>query len=62
MIFQGAGCDNDNYLVVVKVRERLAVNKHSAQQLDGERFNLRKVNELEVGYNIRSKFQTGLYL
>jgi hypothetical protein len=60
MIFQRAGCDNDNYMVVVKVRERLAVNKYSAQQLDGERFNLTKVNELEIGYNIRSKYQTGL--
>jgi len=33
--------------VVVKVRERLAVSKQAAQKLDGERFNLRKLNELE---------------
>ena len=32
-----------------KVRERLAVSKQAAQQkFDGERFNLRKLNELEV--------------
>ena len=31
-----------------KVRERLAVNKQTIQKLDGERFNLRKLNELEV--------------
>ena len=28
--------------------ERLAVNKKAAQKFDGERFNLRKLNELEV--------------
>ena len=46
--FQGAGCDTDHYLVVAKVRERLAVSKQAAQKFDGERFNLRKLNELEV--------------
>jgi len=34
--------------VVAKVRERLAVSKQAAQSFDGERFNLRKLNELEV--------------
>ena len=34
--------------MVAKVRERLAVSKQEAQKSDGERFNLRKVNELEV--------------
>ena len=31
-----------------KVRETLAVSKQAAQKFDGERFNLRKLNELEV--------------
>jgi hypothetical protein len=43
----GAECDIDHYLVVVKVRERLAVCKQIAQKFDGERFNPRKLNELE---------------
>jgi len=30
------------------VRERLAVSNQAAQKFDGERFNLRKLNELEV--------------
>ena len=34
--------------MVAKVRERLALSKQAAQRLDGERFNLRKLNELEV--------------
>ena len=41
-------CDTDHYLVVAKVRERLAVSKQAAQRFGGERFNLRKLNELEV--------------
>ena len=38
----------DHYLVVAKVRERLAVRKQAAQKFDGGRFNLRKLNDLEV--------------
>ena len=34
--------------MVAKVRERLAVSKQVAQKFDMERFNLRKLNELEV--------------
>jgi len=34
--------------VVAKVRERLAVSIQAAQKFDGERFNVRKLNELEV--------------
>jgi len=34
--------------VVVNVRERLAVSKQAAQKFDVGRFNLRKLNELEV--------------
>jgi len=41
-------CVTDHYLLVVKVRERMAVSKQEAQKFDEERFNLRKLNELEV--------------
>jgi hypothetical protein len=46
--FGGADCDTDHYLVVAKVRERLAVSKQAAQNSEGERFSLRKLNDLEV--------------
>ena len=42
--------------MVAKVRERLAVSKDEAQRFDGERFNLRELNELEV----RKHYQIGI--
>jgi len=46
--FRGVDCDTDHYLVVANVREILTVRKQAAQKFDGERFNLRKLNEQEV--------------
>jgi hypothetical protein len=45
---RGADCDTDHYLVVANVRERLAVSKQEPQKFDVERFNLKKLSELEV--------------
>jgi hypothetical protein len=41
-------CDSDHYLVVAKVRERLAVSKRMVKKMDVERFNLKQLNEEEV--------------
>ncbi|PNF30921.1 hypothetical protein B7P43_G03205 [Cryptotermes secundus] len=44
--FRAADCDTDHYLVVVKVRERLAVSKQITHRVHMERFNLKKLNEV----------------
>jgi hypothetical protein len=43
-----ADCDTVLYLVVAKVRERLAVSQKAAQKFDGERLNRRKLKDLRV--------------
>jgi hypothetical protein len=45
--FRIADCDTDQYLVVPKVRERLAVSEQTAQKVHMERFNLKKLSEVE---------------
>jgi endonuclease/exonuclease/phosphatase family metal-dependent hydrolase len=39
--FRAADCDSDHYLVVAKVRERLAENKQRSHRFDMERFYLK---------------------
>jgi hypothetical protein len=42
-----ADCDTDTYLVVARVKERLAVSKQRTHRVHMERFNLKKLNEVE---------------
>ena len=44
---RGSDTDTDHCLVAAKARERLAVSKQAAQNFDVERFNLRKLSDLE---------------
>ena len=34
MMYEGADCDTDHYLVIAKIRERLAVGKQAAKRFD----------------------------
>jgi hypothetical protein len=44
---RAADCDADHYLVVAKVRERLAVSKQTTHRVHMERLNLKKLSEVE---------------
>jgi len=45
---RGTDCETDYYLEVSEVRGELTVSKQAAQEFDVERFNVRKLSELEV--------------
>jgi ABC-type hemin transport system ATPase subunit len=45
--FRAADCDTGHYLVFAKVRERLAVSKQTMHRVHMEKFNLKKLNEVE---------------
>jgi hypothetical protein len=45
--FTAADCDTDQYLVVGKVRERLAVNKQRSHRFIMVMFSLKELNEVE---------------
>jgi hypothetical protein len=55
--FRAGDCDTDHYLVVAKVRERLAVSREAMHRVHMERFNLKKLNEVEVECSIVFKSQ-----
>jgi hypothetical protein len=46
--FRGADCDTDHYLVVAKVRERLTVSKRPVNNMDKDRFYLKKLKDGDV--------------
>jgi hypothetical protein len=52
----------DHYLVVVKVRERLAVWKQATQKFHMERFGLKKVNKVGGKEQYQVKISNGLQL
>jgi hypothetical protein len=61
--FRAADCNIGHYMVVAKVRERLAVNKQQgSHRFHIEKFNLKKLNEVEEKSNIVLRSQIGLQL
>jgi hypothetical protein len=46
---QCADCDTAHYLVVAEVREWLAMSKQTTHRVHMERFNLKKLNEVDRG-------------
>jgi hypothetical protein len=46
--FRGADCITDHYLVTEKVTKILSARKQEAQTFEVQRFNLKKLMELEV--------------
>jgi len=46
--FRGNDRNPDHYLVTAQVRKTLLVRKQTAQKLEIERFNLKKLSELQV--------------
>ena len=57
--FKGADIDTDHYLVIAKVRKRLAVGKQVAQRFERQRFNLRKLNEPQVKEQYQTEITNG---
>jgi hypothetical protein len=45
--YKTVDCESDHYLVLTKVRERLAVNEQRSHRFHMERFNFEKLNEVE---------------
>jgi hypothetical protein len=45
--YRATDCETDHYLVVAEVKEWLAVNKQRSQRFHMERFNLKKLHEVQ---------------
>jgi hypothetical protein len=46
--FRGADCNNDHYLVVEKLRERISISERAAQKFHMQRLDLKKQIDAEV--------------
>jgi hypothetical protein len=46
--FRGADCDTDQHNVVAKLREGISLSKAARQKSDLERYDLKKLDDIEV--------------
>jgi hypothetical protein len=46
--FRGTDCNTNHYLVVAKLRERISVSKRAIKNFELERFDLKKLDDVEV--------------
>jgi hypothetical protein len=60
--FRGADIDNDHYLVVAKIRDRLAVSKRPVNKMDKDRFNLKKYKRGNLRNSIKLQSKTNFQL
>jgi hypothetical protein len=51
--FRGADCDSNHYVVVTKLRDRISVSKRAWQNFDLERFDLKRLD----GIDVKEKYQ-----
>jgi hypothetical protein len=59
---RGTDCDTDHYMVVTKVRERLALSKRAARKIDMQRFSLKNLTKGKLKNSIILQSQTILQL
>jgi len=60
LIFQRAECNTEYYLVVAKVRERLAVSNQTTQKFYVKRYKLRKLSKPEDRKQYQIKISNSL--
>jgi hypothetical protein len=58
--FRGADSHTDHCLVVEEFRKRLSVSKWETQKFDIHRFDLKKLNKVEIMEKFTLKPQTGV--
>jgi hypothetical protein len=57
-----ADCDTDHFLVVAKLSKRISVSKRARQKFDLQRFDMRKLDDVEVKRKYQMELSNNLRL